>query len=73
MCSNNQVNPVQAETQINTNIDMLLNHLPEGSFSATLIESARDAEPEMSGADAMKLLIQERVEQARVPSDEDQV
>lgn len=59
--------PTQAE--IHTNVDRLLGHLPADSLAASLVQAAREVEPDQEPSKAMRSLIRERLEQAKVPRD----
>ena len=64
-----QPEPSAPEAEIRTNIDRLLGHLPDDSLAATLVRNVRDVAPGQSAKDAMKAVIQARVEEMKVPRD----
>lgn len=57
------------ETERQTNVDRLLGHLPEDSLAAALVRAALEVVSGQSSGDAMKAVIQEQLEQAKVPRD----
>lgn len=62
-----QQEPRDADPQ--SNVDRLLEHLAEDSLAAVLVSAARDAAEGVSPADAMKTVIDQRLQQAQVPHD----
>lgn len=57
------------EVEPQTNVDRLLGHLAEDSLAAALVRAAREVVSGQSPGDAMKAVIQEQLEEAKVPRD----
>ena len=49
------------------NVDRLLGHLRDDSLAAALVRAARDTEQDQSPTEAIKAVVQECLEQAKVP------